>query len=254
MFTGSACDGHVSAGRDHRRALTAALWFTEENGNKIGRITTGGARSRSSPTGLSSGASRSRSLLALTGACGSRESGAEQDRRASTTGGTITEFSGSRDCAAGRNRRSARTGTLWFTESGRQPDRQDDTRRAVSPTIAPDRHQRPRRHHGRAGRQALVHRRGRRQDRRASRRAQRDQRHQSLPAGRWAERSLGHHDGRERFPVVHGVRGNQIRRISHHRRRSGQPTPVGAAAFGHRDGCRPGALVHGDRRRAGSAG
>ena len=115
---------HLSAGRDRRRSRRS-VWFTEENGNRIGRITPGGAdhgipaSDGRSPAGRDT-VRRRRQALWFT------ELGPHQDRR---------DHDGRRHHrvpirvepgrACGRDHRRPGRNALWFTEFGTRRDQPD---------------------------------------------------------------------------------------------------------------------------------
>jgi virginiamycin B lyase len=103
--SGGSCEpGGITAGPD------GALWFTEENGNRIGRITTGGAITEFT-AGLSSGA-KPVEITPGPGGLWFSESGANNVGLI-TTAGSITEFpvgATTDGIAAGPD------GNVWFTE------------------------------------------------------------------------------------------------------------------------------------------
>ncbi len=89
-----------------------AIWFTEVNGNKIGRITTGGAitefTAAGNPGGIAAGAD---------GDLWYTEIGGNKIARI-TTGGAITEFAVPTASAVPHQIAAGLDGALWFTEIG----------------------------------------------------------------------------------------------------------------------------------------
>ena len=140
-----------------------ALWFTEENGHKIGRITTAGAHHRIPDPDRSQRPLR-RSPRVPTARCGSPSSGEPAEDRPGHHRGRVHASSCSRRAAVPTGSRRGPT-----APSGSR--RTEPTRSAGSPRRGhhgvPAAGRVPaRRHHARARRAALVHRVRGRQDRR----------------------------------------------------------------------------------------
>ena len=187
------------------------LWFTEHDGNRIGRITpagrvtefSAGISPKSGPAGITAGPDGN---LWFAEADGNRIGRI-------TPAGAVTEFS------AGISLKSAPfgvtagpDGNLWFAEGGRQPDRAHHAHGCRDRVL--ERHQReqwPRRDHRRSRRQPVVHRVQREPDRAHHARRGRDRvlrRHEP------EERPKRHHLRSRRQPVVRRDRGNRIGRIT----------------------------------------
>ena len=153
------CPPGITAGPD------GALWFTELDGNKIGRITTAGTITEftiptggSNPIGITAGPD---------GALWFTEGNGNKIGRITTTATPgdpqITEFAltASSFPMASRRDRTARCGSPNGTATrsgGSRPRASSPNSRFPRPAAAP-------RHHGGAGRRAVVHREQRQQDR-----------------------------------------------------------------------------------------
>ncbi len=107
--TGAANPTGIAAGPD------GALWFTENGGNKIGRITTTGTLTEFS-TGITANAGLQGITAGPDGALWFAESNISRIGRITTTG-TVTEFSTITTNAAPESIITGPDGALWFIES-----------------------------------------------------------------------------------------------------------------------------------------
>ena len=119
------------------------IWFTEENGNRIGRITPGGVITEFT-AGLDGRRPAGRDQPSVPGRkrSGSQSSGAQQDRRDHDRPASITEYPSRSSGAPGRNHRRARTGRIWFTEfwlRNQTAHRPDATGGTLIDRVPPDR-------------------------------------------------------------------------------------------------------------------
>ena len=102
--TGTCQPGGITAGPD------GALWFTEENGNRIGRITTAGADHRA-PRTLPAGSRPSEIIAGPDGGCGSPNQAPERSAPAPTTCRSVITLQRSRRRRRQTGSPPARTGT-----------------------------------------------------------------------------------------------------------------------------------------------